>query len=71
MTDSINKYMLRHRMVCRHIKDALDCCDGNVNTARRHYFNIDALVAERTKLEVILLVHVPQNFLQNQINSII
>lgn len=71
MTDLETKYMYRHRVVCRQIKDAIDCCDGNVNTARRHYFNIDALVTERTKLEIILLVLVPHNFLETQINSII
>lgn len=72
MTDleRLNSYMNRHRKAIREIKSCLDSCDGNREHARAHYFNLDYLEHERKKLETVLLIQVPENFLTNQINQL-
>jgi hypothetical protein len=68
--ERISHFMYRHRKANREIKACIDSCDGNRNHARAHYFNLEHLEKEKTKLETILLVHVPENFLINQIQTI-
>lgn len=66
----IQQYMQRHRKVGREIKACLESCNGNRNHARAHYFNLEHLENEHRKLETVLLVHIPDNFLTNQIQTI-
>lgn len=68
--NSLEHYMSRHRKVGREIKACLESCDGNRNHARAHYFNLEHLEHEYKKLETILMVHIPYNFLTNQIQSL-
>lgn len=66
----IEQFMRRHRKVGREIKACLESCDGNREHARAHYFNLEQLEYDKRKLETILLVHVPDNFLNIQIQSL-
>lgn len=68
--EKIKGYMHRHRKANKEIKSCLDSCDGNRDHARGNYFNLEQLEHERKKLETILLVHIPDNFLITQIQQL-
>lgn len=56
--------MIRHRKIQQIIQAGLIFCDGNLNSPRANYFGIDKLQQMKYKLEIKLLVQVPDSFTQ-------